>query len=81
MIFKHMTTIVGVSSFCIGIWMDRKYREYKESHRIGGFKIFDAVNADSIVPNNSELIANNEWRISQVIYTIYCLSMLYFNRF
>lgn len=69
MIVKHITTIVGVSSFCLGIWIDKKYREYKESNIIPGFKIFDAVNADSNVPNNSQLIINNEQRISQVIFT------------
>lgn len=69
MIVKHITTIVGVSSFCFGIWIDKKYREYKASYKVPGFKIFDAVNADSIVPSNSELIINNEQRISQVRYT------------
>lgn len=66
MIFKHLTTVVGVSSFCLGIWLDRKFREYNLNHRIPGFQIFDAVNADNIVTNDQELIANNELRISQV---------------
>lgn len=69
MIVKHITTIVGASSFFFGIWLDKKYREYIASHKVPLFKIFDAVNADSIVPSNSQLIVNNEQRISQVRYT------------
>jgi len=90
MFSRHITAVVGISSFCLGIWMDRKYRELSElntSHRIPGFKIFDAVYADGIVANNQELIINNnnnDQRISQVYfaylitfnynYYSYCLS-------
>lgn len=67
MTLKHLTSVVfGVSSFCLGVWIDRKYREYSFSHRVPGLKIFDAVYADSNVTNNQQLIANNELRISQV---------------
>lgn len=66
MIIKHITTIVGVSSFCLGIWLDRKYREYKTFYKMPGFKIFDNVNADNVVTNDQQLIINNEQRISQV---------------
>lgn len=67
MITRHLTTVVGVSSFCLGIWLDRKFREYNSNRsRIPGFQIFDAVHADNSVANNHELIANNEQRISQV---------------
>lgn len=66
MFSRNITAVIGVSSFCLGIWMDRKYRELKLSHSIPGFKIFDAVYADGIVTNNQELIINNEQRISQV---------------
>lgn len=67
MTIKCITSVVvGVSSFCLGIWIDRKYREYNISHRIPGFKIFDAVYAESNVLNNQQLIINNEQRVSQV---------------
>lgn len=66
MIIRHITTVVGVSSFCLGIWLDRKYREFNKCLEIPGFKIFDAVNADSIVNNNQQLMINNEERISEV---------------
>lgn len=63
--FKHtITTVVGISSFCLGIWMDRKYREISLSNKIPSFQIFDAVNADSIVTKDQQLI--NEQRVSQV---------------
>lgn len=69
MIIKHyVTTIVGVSSFCLGIWLDKKYNKFNASHKIPGFKIFDAVNADSVITNNQQLIINNEHRISEVKY-------------
>jgi len=70
---KHITAVVGISSFCLGIWMDRKYRELNASHRVPGFKIFDAVYADGIVSNNQELIINNEQRVSQVKCTMHIL--------
>jgi len=66
MFTKHITAVVGISSFCLGIWMDRKYRELNAFHRVPGFKIFDAVYADGIVSNTQEVIINNEQRISQV---------------
>ncbi|CAI6345086.1 unnamed protein product [Macrosiphum euphorbiae] len=67
MFSRHITAVVGISSFCLGIWMDRKYRELNALHGIPGFKIFDAVYADGIVANNQELIVNNEQRISQIM--------------
>lgn len=82
MISKHINTVVGVSSFCLGIWLDRKYREFHTAHKIPGFKIFDAVNADSVLSNNQQLI-NNEQRISEVRYLniniFYIICMLFFN--
>jgi len=69
MFSRYITAVVGISSFSLGIWMDRKYRELNSLHRIPGFKIFDAVYADGIAINNQELIVNNEQRISQVKYT------------
>jgi len=71
MFSRHITAVVGISSFCLGIWMDRKYRELNALHRIPGFKIFDAVYADGLVTNNQELIVNNDQRISQVKYTYF----------
>lgn len=68
MFSRHISAVVGISSFCLGIWMDRKYRELNALHSIPGFKIFDAVYADGLVANNQELIVNNEQRISQVKY-------------
>lgn len=68
MTVRRITTIVGISSFCLGIWLDRKFREYNESYKMTRFKIFDAVNADDIVTNDQQLITNNEQRISQVRY-------------
>jgi len=70
---KHITAVVGISSFCLGIWMDRKYWELNASHRVPGFKIFDAVYADDIVSNNQKLIINNEQRVSQVKFTMHIL--------
>lgn len=67
MTLRHVTSVVfGVSSFCLGIWIDRKYRDYNVSFRVPGFKIFDAVYAESNVNNNQQLIIKNEQRISQV---------------
>jgi hypothetical protein len=67
MTIKCVTSVVvGVSSFFLGIWIDRKYREHNISHRIPGFKIFDAVYAESNVVNNQQLVINNEQRVSQV---------------
>lgn len=63
--FRHITTVVGISSFCFGIWLDRKYREFNSFHKLPGFDIFDAVNADSIITNDQQQ-ANYEQRISQV---------------
>lgn len=74
MIIRYITA-VGVSSFFLGVWLDRKYREFKTILKIPGFQIFDAVNADSIVNNNQQLIINHEERISQVRCT-YILSLV-----
>jgi len=73
MFFKHFTTaVVGVSSFCLGVWLDRKYKKFDLSvYSVPGFQIFDAVNADSVINNNQQLIVNNEHRISEVRQTIY----------
>lgn len=67
MIVRHITTaVVSVSSFCLGIWLDRKYGKFNScSCTIPRFQIFDAVNADSVI-NNNRLIVNNEHRISEV---------------
>jgi len=73
MFTRQVTAVVGISSFCLGIWMDRKFRELNALHRIPGFKIFDAVYADGIVTTNQELIVNNEQRISQVKYTYFVI--------
>lgn len=70
MITRHITTVISVSSFCLGIWLDRKYREFNWPRKIPGFQIFDAVNADSNV-NNQQLIIKNEQRISQVRCILY----------
>ncbi|VVC28673.1 Hypothetical protein CINCED_3A016571 [Cinara cedri] len=66
MIVRHITTVVGVSSFCFGIWANRKYREYNALCKIPIFKIFDAVYADNVT-NDQQLISNNEQRISQIM--------------
>lgn len=65
MIARHITTVVGVSSFCLGIWFDRKYRAINAHQKTPGLQIFDGVNADSIITND-QLLPTNEQRISQV---------------
>lgn len=71
MTFRHITTaVVGVSSFCLGILIDRKFRGLNTS-QIPEFKIFDAVNADSAVTiDNQQLIIKNEQRISEVSFIL-----------
>lgn len=64
MTVRRITTVVGISSFCLGMWLGRQFREYNV-YKMPRFKIFDAVNADNIVTND-QLITNNEQRISQV---------------
>lgn len=70
MYFKHFTTtVVGVSSFCFGILIDRKIRGLKTSKIIPEFKVFDAVNADSALTiDNQQLIVKNDQRISEVSF-------------
>lgn len=68
MIVRHLSAIVGVSSFCFGIWFDRKYRQFtaSNSNKLPILQIFDAVKADSIITNDQQLTLNNEQRVSQV---------------
>lgn len=81
MISKHITTVIGVSSFCLGIWLDRKYKEFNTIYKIPGFKIFDAVNADSVINYNQQQIIYHEQRISEVRYLhiniFYVICMLF----
>lgn len=65
MLARHITTVVGVSSFCLGIWFDRKYRAFSAQQKTPGLQIFDGVNADSIITNDL-LLPTNEQRVSQV---------------
>lgn len=65
MIARHITTVVGVSSFCLGIWFDQKYKTFNVQQKIPGLQIFDGVNADSIITND-QLLPTNEQRVSQV---------------
>jgi len=76
MIIRHITTtVISVSSFCFGVWLERKYRAFNFPHCTNiAFEIFDAVNADSVINNNQQLIINNEHRISEV-------RLKYYNKF
>lgn len=69
--FKHtITAVVGISSFCFGIWIERKYKDFNTLYRSPSFKIFDAVNADSIITKDQQL-NNNEQRVSEVSFIHY----------
>ncbi|XP_050423596.1 endonuclease G, mitochondrial-like isoform X2 [Adelges cooleyi] len=59
--------IVGVSSFCFGVLWDSKFKNLQSSNYVSTFKIFDAVNADSIVPIDHQTILTKEQRVSQIM--------------